>query len=191
MESMASATVSRLRWKPEQFHQLGALGLLDPSRRYELIDGDIYEMTPVGPEHSYAVDVATQSLTLRAKPGEYYVRIQNPLQLGDSEPVPDVSVVPGKPEDYQHALPTTALLIIEVADTSLERDRTAKLALYARHQIPEYWIVNLTERVVEVYREPAGETYRAVRRYTPDETITPLFDPAWQVHAQRLFPQTP
>ncbi|MCX7993421.1 MAG: Uma2 family endonuclease [Fimbriimonadales bacterium] len=182
---------ARLRFTPEQFHQLGAMGLLDPERRYELIEGDIYEMTPVGPEHGYTVDIATQTLAPRSKPGEYYVRIQNPLRLGESEPVPDISVVPGKPEDYAHALPTTALLIIEIADTSLERDRTTKLALYARCQIPEYWIVNLSERVVEVYREPQGEEYRSLRRYTLEETITPLFDPEWRVQAGSLFPQTP
>ncbi|MCS6919472.1 MAG: Uma2 family endonuclease [Fimbriimonadales bacterium] len=180
---------ARLRFTPEQFHQLGAMGLLDPERRYELIEGDIYETAPVGPEHGYTVDVVTQTLTPHSKPGAYYVRIQNPLRLDESEPVPDVSVVPGKPEDYLHALPTTALLVIEVADTSLERDRTKKLALYARHQIPEYWIVNLSERVVEVYREPQGEEYRSLRRYTPEETITPLFDAEWQVAAGRLFPK--
>lgn len=181
----------RLRWTPEQFHRLSAMGLLDAEHRYELIEGDIYEMTPVGPEHGYTVDIATQRFTPRSKPGEYFVRIQNPLRLGDSEPAPDISIVPGNPEDYQHALPTTALLIIEVADTSLEHDRATKLALYARHQIPEYWIVNLRERVVEVYREPQGDVYRSLRLYTPDETITPLFDSEWQVQVGSLLPQSP
>lgn len=181
----------RLRWTPEQFHRLSAMGLLDAEHRYELIEGDIYEMTPVGPEHVYTVDIATQRFTPRSKPGEYFVRIQNPMRLGDSEPAPDISIVPGNPEDYQHALPSTALLIIEVADTSLEHDRATKLALYARHQIPEYWIVNLRERVVEVYREPQGDVYRSLRRYTPDETITPLFDSEWQVQVGSLLPQSP
>jgi Uma2 family endonuclease len=101
--------------------------------------------------------------------------------------VPDLAIVPGKPSDYRHKHPTTALLVIEIADTTLEYDRTQKLALYAKAGIPEYWILNLPERVLEVYREPSGRRYKSVRYYTPDERVSPLFAPDWQIEVKSLF----
>ncbi|MFN3689570.1 MAG: Uma2 family endonuclease [Fimbriimonadales bacterium] len=179
-------SLQRLRFTPEQFHKLGALGFFDDDQKYELLQGDIYPMPPEGPEHAGIGSVIAYQFIQRAAT-HWHARIEKPLRLGDSEPIPDIAIVPGCPRDYLDHHPTSALLVIEIAQTSLPRDRTRKLAIYAGAGIPEYWIVNLQDRRLEVYREPSGEEYRALRFYTPDETVTPLFEPDWTIPVGELF----
>ncbi|MCS6919892.1 MAG: Uma2 family endonuclease [Fimbriimonadales bacterium] len=183
----ARGTVRRYRFTPEQFHKLGEAGLFEPDTRLELIQGEIYEMTPIGPEHGFSADVVSRRILQIEKEGEYYTRFQNPLRLGNSEPIPDIAVVPGKPSDYKQQHPTTALLVIEIADTTLRHDRGRKLRLYARHNIPEYWILNLKERVLEVYREPARGRYQNKQVLGLDDAIRPLFNPAVELPVRSLF----
>jgi Uma2 family endonuclease len=185
--------VQRYRFTPDQFEQLGRLGLFD-HQRVELIGGEIVQMPPVGPEHSVG-KTYTASAWQRRKQPKWHVRVDDPLRIGDSEPVPDVAIVPGKPSDYRAQHPTTALLVIEIADTSLEYDRTEKMSLYAAAGIPEYWIVNLVERCVEVYREPASPAvgtafnarYRSLRYYGLDEVVSPLFELTLEIPVRALF----
>lgn len=178
--------LQRLRFTPEMFHQLGALGLLDDAHKYELLQGDIYPMPPEGPEHSTERTRLMYRFVQRASDA-WHVRIEAPLRLGDSEPIPDVAIVQGRIEDYEAQHPTSALLVIEIAHTSLPKDRTLKLQLYAQAGIPEYWIVNLQERRLEVYREPAGDYYKSTRYYTLQETVSPLFDAEWTIPVAELF----
>jgi Uma2 family endonuclease len=186
--------VQRYRFTPDQFEQLARLGLFD-QQRVELIAGEIVQMPPIGPEHGSTVDQTMQSLGRRLPAKPYYLRVQNPLRIGDSEPVPDVAIVPGKPSEYRAHHPTTALLVIEIADASLEYDRTEKMSLYAAAGIPEYWIVNLVERCLEVYREPASPAagtafnarYRSLRYYGLDEVVSPLFEPTLEVPVRALL----
>lgn len=117
---------TRYKFTPEQFHQLGELGLLDDENRYELLEGDIYIMPPERTEHSVSKARTTQS---------FY---------------------------------------------SLETDRTKKLPIYARAGVQECWILNLSERVLEVYREPSKGRYKLARYYTPEEAVRPLFAPMWR-----------
>lgn len=173
----ASESPTRYKFTPEQFHQLGELGLLDDENRYELLEGDIYIMPPEGTEHSVSKARATQSLYRIPLSKAWHIRVESPLQMGDSELIPDIAVVSGSPETYRDAHPTTALLVIEIAQTTLETDRTKKLPIYARAGVQECWILNLPERVLEVYREPSEGRYKLVRYYTPDETVCPLFAP--------------
>ncbi|MCS6918300.1 MAG: Uma2 family endonuclease [Fimbriimonadales bacterium] len=186
----APATVARLKFTPELFHRLGELGILNDETRYELIEGDIYAMPPIGPEHSAAVERGARAFIRLEQVGMFHARTQNPLRLGDSEPIPDIAIVPGDPEDYLESHPTTALLVIEVAKTTLEYDREQKLPLYAQAGVPECWIVNLQERVLEVYREPAGSRYKSLRYYTPDESVCPLFAPNTSIAVASLMAQT-
>ena len=180
LERCTLTPTERLRFTPEMFHRLGALGVLDDATRYELIEGDIYAMPPEGPEHATVrTRLMYRMLTLPA--GEWHLRVEAPLRLGASELVPDLAVVSGRVEDYAAQHPTTALLVIEVAATAPQRDRALKLGVYAQAGIPECWLVNLLEGCIEVYREPAGDAYKSVRRYTPDEAIAPLFAPEWAV----------
>ncbi|MDM7461271.1 MAG: Uma2 family endonuclease, partial [bacterium] len=140
-----------------EFETLLASGVFAPEERLELLAGELVRREPVGPQHAVAVRLVQIALE-RALPEGYDVRPQLPLALGEyDEPFPDIAVVAGSPRDYLAEHPTTALLVVEVAEASLRTDRDIKASLYAHAGIPEYWIVNLKERVVEVYREPVSD----------------------------------
>ena len=185
---------ARRRFTLQEYHWLVQQGFFGDDR-VELIDGEIVRMAPTGPEHSTTKSRLLLALMPLVGKGRH-LRVDDPLTLGDHEPVPDVAVVPGSPEDYRQAHPSTALLVIEVADTSLEYDRTVKASLYASAGISEYWVVNLVERRPEVYREPtspAPETpfnalYRSMRIYHREENISPLFAPEASVGVGDLIP---
>jgi Uma2 family endonuclease len=144
-------------------------------KKVELIDGRLVAMSPQGERHAFSVTRLTKLLVL-ALGDRADVRVQVPLAASDiSEPEPDIAIV--TPGDYLDDHPQRALLVIEVAQASLGNDRTAKKALYAAAGVPEYWIVNLEAGVVEVYREPRGETYAAQADYGRNATIpVPGFD---------------
>jgi len=171
---------------------MAEVGILREDERTELIEGDIVPIPPASPEH------ATQTMALYERVRwlfgrGYHVRVQSPLAFGESEPMPDLAVVKGKPADYKHAHPAYAVLVIEVAHSSLY-DRTVKTSLYAKAGIPEYWIVDLEHRQLEVYREPMespdsafGYTYRVRMLLQPSDTIAPLERPNRTVRVGRLF----
>ncbi len=166
------------RWTRRQYDQMIEAGILNEDDRVELIDGEIIEMSPQQSPHATGVTLVADELRL-AYSRDYTVRTQLPLALDpDSEPEPDVAVVVGKPRDYLKAHPTTAILVVKVADTSLSKDRTEKVQLYARHGIPEYWIQNVVDDCLEVYRDhdPAGETNQTKLTLHRGDTITPPQD---------------
>lgn len=177
----------RLRFTPEQFHALAQAGLFNDNRRYELIEGDIIAMPPEGTDHAEAKSTAVEKLFERKGKG-WHRRVESPLRLGASEPIPDIAFVAGSPSDYRQQHPTTALLIIEIADSSLEYDRATKQQLYAAHGVQEYWILNLPERVLEVYREPSSDGYRRAQVYGVDDIVSPLLEPDWRIPVGELFP---
>ncbi len=147
-------------WTRAEYEQLVGAGGLDPNSRVELVDGEILDMAPQASLHATGVRLAEDALRV-AYGNQFDVRAQLPLAIdGCSEPEPDLAVVTGSPRDYRDAHPTTAVLIVEVADSSLQFDRTRKLALYARNGIPDYWILNLIDGMLEVHRDPAGDSYR-------------------------------
>lgn len=163
------------RWTRQEYHRLGEAGVL-AGKRVELLDGEIVEISPIESAHSTAVALAAALLEEAFGVG-FYVRVQQPLNLGDdSEPEPDIAVVVGGVRDYEEEHPRTAVLVVEVASSSLGYDRERKSALYARAGVPEYWIVNLLERQVEVYRKPrsAIRRYAQVRIATEGECLLPL-----------------
>ena len=131
-----------------------------------------------------------------ALPPRFVVRAQMPMALdADSVPEPDLAVVPGRRADYQRAHPASAALVIEVADSSLEFDRREKGSLYARARIPEYWIVNLADRILEVHRDPApdltaphGWRYRSVSALASPAVVTPVALPSTAVSVSDLIP---
>ncbi|MDR7555981.1 MAG: Uma2 family endonuclease [Armatimonadota bacterium] len=167
-------TVRAKVWTRDEYERLVRAGAFDPGSRVQLVQGEIVEMTPQSAAHAAAVELVQRAL-LRLVGPEQAVRVQMPLALGaDSEPEPDLAVVAGDPRSRTAQHPTTAALVVEVADTTLEFDRTRKLALYARAMIPEYWIVNLVDRVLEVYRDPLEGTYRTIRRLGAHDRVVPL-----------------
>jgi Uma2 family endonuclease len=155
-----------------------ATGILGPSDHVELLDGEIVHMTPKGPAHATAVGLVRQALQARL-PASCHIRTEQPFALEDrTMPEPDVTVVQGGPRDYRDTHPTTAWLIVEIADSGLARDREHKLGLYARAQVGAYWIVNIAERRLEVYQHPAssaasptGWSYQHRTLLRPDEEV--------------------
>jgi Uma2 family endonuclease len=141
------------KWTREELIRMWAMGLLE-GQRFELIEGEVVEMNYLSSKHATTVTLTTDALRGIFDKG-WVVRVQNPLSLDiHSEPHPDIAVVAGIARDFKDEHPTTATLIVEVADSSLAYDRCRKAAVYAESQIPEYWIVNLEERLLEVYRHP-------------------------------------
>lgn len=144
-----------------EYDQLVALGTFE-GERIELIEGALRHMSPIGPPHTSTVDDLNELLVL-ALAGRARVRVQGSFAASElSEPEPDFCVLPLG--DYRSAHPSEAHLIIEVADSSLRYDRGQKAQLYAACGVPEYWVVNLLERVVEVHRAPSAAGYREVAR---------------------------
>jgi len=175
-------------WTREEYDRLVASGGFQPESRVQLIRGEIVEMAPQKARHATAIRLAQQLLARLFVHG-FEVRPQLPLALGTwSEPEPDVAVVRGAIEDYRDHHPNSAVLIVEIADSTLEFDRTRKCQMYAEAGVPEYWIVNLVDRVLEVYTEPHGAAYRDTRHAGPDELVTPVAAPGGAVRVSDLFP---
>jgi Uma2 family endonuclease len=163
-------------------------GILGPEDHVELLDGEIIEMSPEKSRHATAVDLALEALRAAFATG-HTVRVQHPLALGEaSEPEPDLAVVAGSPRDYAAGHPASALLVVEVADSSLEYDRKRKAHAYAGAGIEDYWIVNLTGACLEVYRSPSPDGYRSVATHSRDASITPLAAPDAVVRVADLLP---
>ena len=172
---MKTVAPKAIRWTREEYYRMAEAGLFD-GRRVELVRGEVIEMTPQKSRHATGITLAYTALSA-AFGGEYNVRIQLPLILGqDSDPEPDAAIVRGTARDYVDAHPQTATLVVEVADSSLEYDRTTKCALYAESGIPEYWIVNLVDRQLEVYRKPEGGAYSERLVLGPSESVEPQPD---------------
>ena len=163
-------------------------GAFEPDAKLELIDGHLQAMTPEGSRHAAVMDIVAHHLQ-RVFGSDFYVRIQHPLAVADySEPQPDIAVVRGAAHDYLDAHPTTAALIVEISNESLDHDRTVKQRLYARCGITEYWILALPEARLEVYREPAEDGYRTVTTHASGDEVGPLARPDAQIAVDELLP---
>jgi Uma2 family endonuclease len=192
---MAQVPLTLRRWQRAEYDRLVDLGVFE-GEPLELLAGELVVAEPNGAYHVTAVTKIEYALRTVLPPG-WLVRTQAPVWLDDeSEPEPDLVVVPGAPDDYRDAHPSRPPLLIEVADASLGFDRRQKGSLYARAGIMDYWIVNLVDRVVEVYREPRldpsaaqGWSYRAVTRLTPPAPVTPAAFPAIRVAVADLLPR--
>jgi Uma2 family endonuclease len=183
------------RWKRVEYERVIEAGIFQPGDRIELVAGHLIVAEPQGRAHFTAIRAVEEAL--RAAFGTAWeVRAQGPIALDDeSEPEPDVAVVPGTFRDYSTGHPSRPVLIVEVSESSLRLDRRHKAGVYARNGIADYWIVNLVERVLEVYRDPAadvqaplGWAYRSLQRLTAEASIAPLAIPATAVRVADLFP---
>ncbi len=159
------------RWTAEQYRRLDELGFFE-DHHVELIDGAIIEMT-TNPPHDTAVDLSCTALRAAWGPG-YVVREEKTLDLGRRyQPRPDAAVLVGNSRDFATKYASTAVLVVEVADTSLRHDRVVKAHRYALARIADYWIVNLIDRQVEVYRNPGPDPDRPGRHYYAEVSIVP------------------
>lgn len=183
MPSALEREVTTRCWRRVEYERLVDLGVF-AGERLELLDGVLVVREPQGSAHAAITSKVGQVLA-RAFGDGWHARLHSPLALGEhSEPEPDVAVVAGAPEDYLAAHPATAALVVEVADSSLRLDRRFKAAVYARTGLREYWIVNLLDRVLEVYREPHPPanpaddwSYRSLATLPPPGQVTPLAAP--------------
>lgn len=180
--------VRRRRWSRRDYDRMVDAGGFDPEDRVELLDGEIWEMTLQGTLHAAVCGAALEALNHAFGKG-YYVRGQLPLALDDrSEPEPDVAVVAGAPFDYLEEHPSTALLVVEVSETSLSHDRGRKLAAYARNGIPEYWLTDLSTRQLEVYRQPSGDRYSCQQVLTRADRVSPQHGSGAVIAVTELIP---
>lgn len=155
---------TRRRFTRKEYYRMAEVGILGRRDRVELIKGEIIQMSPIGNRHGAFVDNLNRLLARRL-PDEAIVRVQGTLALSDdTEPQPDLTVLKRRAIPYKEreAWAEDALLVIEVAETSLPYDRSTKMRLYAEAGIPEYWVVDCTAETVEVYRGPGPEGYRDV-----------------------------
>jgi hypothetical protein len=165
-----AVVLKRRRFTIEEYHRMGEAGILSDDERVELIEGEIVEMTSIGVPQAATVDRLNHLFTSRLA-GRVIVRVQGPIVLPaqDSEPQPDVTLLRPRDDFYAraHPAPDDVLLVVEVMDTSVERDGRVKLPLYARAGIPETWLVHLGANHVEVHRAPTAEGYRQARVIRP------------------------
>ena len=163
--------VTRRLFTVHDYHRMAEAGILHEDDRVELIEGDISEMAAIGSRHFACVNTLTR-LLVKSLGDEAIVSVQNPVRLNESsEPEPDLAVI--RARDYRDSLPgpEDVLFLIEVSDTTLSYDRNVKLPLYARSGIPEVWIFDLTDEIVERYTGPSGEIYRHLERSRRSETL--------------------
>jgi Uma2 family endonuclease len=154
---MASPGVRTRHFSRAEYERLIDLAVLEPGEPIELIGGQLMIAEPQGAAHYTAIVKTARALEAAFGPG-WYVRSQGPIGLDDdSEPEPDVAVVPGSPDDYGRVHPSRPVLTVEVAESSLALDRQHKGSLYARAGLSDYWVLNLVDRVLEVYREPVPD----------------------------------
>ena len=167
------------RFTVEEYHRLGEIGMIAPDARTELLDGVIYEMAPIGPDHAWDTTGLSERLW-RCAAGRAVVMVQQPLQLShDGEPVPDLMLLRPDTDRTRIPGPADVLLVIEVSDTTLRHDRTTKAARYAAASIPDYWVYAVStggraRPSIVVHREPGPNGYADVRAFGPGEPVAPL-----------------
>ncbi len=192
---MDEATVRTRKWTRVEYDRLVEAEILGPEDRIELLGGAMIVKEPQDTLHATSILLVQHALTVAFGSG-WAVRPQMPVALDDeSEPEPDISVVPGEPRDYRDAHPGRPVLIVEVALSRLTFDRGDKGSRYARAGIADYWIVNIPDRRLEVYREPGadgaalcGWRYRRAVSLVPGERISPLAAPESAVIVTDLLP---
>jgi len=182
------------RFTREEFYQMLDLGFFQ-DQRVQLIEGEIVQMASQTNHHAASIQLSRDALVAAFGPG-FWVRVQMSLDLTPwSVPDPDVAVVPGSPKGCSNDNPTTALLVVEVSITTLRFDRGQKASLYARAGIQDYWLLNLVDRELEVYRNPVVDATKPYGYGYADETIlkaqdfaTPLAAPQACIRVDDLLP---
>jgi Uma2 family endonuclease len=184
-----ATSIQRHRFSREDYYRMAEANILGTDVRVELLDGEIVQMSPIGPRHCGVVDQLAEllitNLSRRAA-----VRIQAPVAIDQtSEPEPDISVVERRDDYYKsnHPTPNDILLLVEVAETSVEKDRGQKLHLYAKAGIPEYWIIDIERRVLIVHRDPLDDEYGFVQQHDASSTVAPQAFPGLPLELGPLF----
>ncbi|MDQ3624679.1 MAG: Uma2 family endonuclease [Verrucomicrobiota bacterium] len=177
------------RFTVEEWHKLGEAGIFAEDDRVELLDGEIILMSPIGSRHAAAMANLTEVMVEKSR-RRYLVAPGNPVEADrHSEPVPDLMLLPRSCHNARrHPLTKDIHLIIEIADSSLGHDRRRKLKKYARTGAPEYWIVNLRQDVIEVYRGPHEDTYLEQLTFAAGQKVNPQAFPDVEVAVDEIIP---
>lgn len=175
------------RWTPDEFRIMGEVGLFG-NERVELIDGEIVDMSPINWPHVVAVNKLHAALAILTS-DRFWLNMQHPAALADGLPQPDAAVYPGRMADYSDH-PTNPVLLVEVADSSLRFDLTRKPPFYARAAVPEYWVIDLVDRLLHVFRSPDAETstYKSQQKLNPSDRVAPLFAPTASILVADVLP---
>jgi Uma2 family endonuclease len=184
-----SVAVSRRRFTADDYQRMGQAGILRREDHVELIDGEIIAMTPIGTRHCASVDRANRALVTKAGDSAI-VRVQGSVRLDlYSEPEPDLVLLRPRADFYASAHPGPAdiLLIVEVAESSIEYDREVKARVYARSGVHEYWLADLNENVLLQHSSPRDGTYRNVQRYMRGQSLAPQLLPECIISISDLF----
>ena len=170
--SSAGPQPRRLRFSVDEYYKMYELGLLKDFERSEIIDGELISQMGIADRHAAVVNFLSRFF-IKGVSDDVMVSVQNPLRLNDfDEPEPDIVLADlTKYDGKRHPRPAETLIVVEVSDTSLRYDRDTKLPLYAEAEIPEVWIVNLQNNLVEVHQNPTVGIYQTVKIYRPGETV--------------------
>jgi len=187
---MSSAfTPSRTRISTDRYHLMVAKGVLTKYDRIELIEGEMFDMAPMGTRHS-AITSRLHEMFVLATARSATVVSGGPVVLGEfSEPQPDLMLLKRRADFYSGAHPLAAdvLLLIEVSDSSLAFDQSVKLNLYARYGISEYWVIDVEGRRIVTYREPAAAGYGRALDFTAPDAVTPQAFPDLKIAVGEIF----
>lgn len=160
----------QLRFSVDEYYKMIELGILKDYEKAEIIEGELIQKKPIGDRHAYIVDNLSRILIKKVS-DDILVRIQNPLRVSDStEPEPDFVLADlTKFDGKRHPRPEETFLVVEVSDSTLKYDRDTKLPLYAEAEIPEVWIVNLKNDIIEIHRRPSNGIYQIAQIYKKGE----------------------
>jgi Uma2 family endonuclease len=188
--ALMATEISKRLFTVHDYHRMVDAGILSEDDRVELIHGEILAMIPIGPPHNGAIIRATQAL-VRIVGDRALVEVQGSVRLDEyDEPQPDIVLLRPKDDFYssRHAGPSDIFLIIEMADSSLEYDRTIKARLYAETGVPEYWIADVGNERLFAYSDIHESTYRAIRQFQRGETVAPQLLPECRIPIDALLP---
>lgn len=182
-------SVTRHRFTIEEYHKMGEAGIFHEDDRVELVEGEIVEMTPIGARHAETVNTLNDLMAnLRGRSGGYTISVQNPIVLGvHDEPQPDLALLRLDRDRTRLPRPEDVLLLMEVSDTTLRYDRETKFPLYARGGVPEAWLVDLQNSVIELHTEPSTDGYKVVRKFDRTETVTSTTVPEVSIGADAVL----
>jgi Uma2 family endonuclease len=186
--SMAAEPIRRL-FTTDEYHAMAESGILSEDDRVELIEGEIWQMTPIGPLHVSRVARLNHMFLGGLGTSRAVVFVQSPILLDDlSEPEPDLALLRFREDFYAAGLPTPPdiLLVVEVSDTTADSDRI-KMSLYASHGVSEAWLCDIPRSVVEIYRDPSPQGYREVLTFRRGDQISPLAFPDLKIEVDAIL----
>jgi Uma2 family endonuclease len=187
----SSSAIQIKYWTVQEYHRMSDLGILDPTQRTELIAGQIVVMTAKGTPHVLTLRILANALETALGDRFIFISTQDPIRLNNfSEPEPDLAIVKGTILDYaeRHPAPEDIYLVIEVADSTLKQDCEVKDKLYARSNIAEYWVVDIQNRQVRIFRDPTPTGYGSQLILTATHSVSPLAFPEIILAIESILP---